>query len=376
MRRILKFALISIATIYLLLCVALYLHQTKFIFIPQREVENTPRDFGCDFEDVQFPATDGKSQLHGWWLPNNSEAKAGIDPQRRAEHDADDDSESGAEPEPQRDPEKSDEKSDQDSEPKPAHKPFQKPRRLSGVTALVGPAGVAAAAGNRGLHINTVPGLAAEAAAQAGSSNRRALIYFHGNGGSIGANAAHACRLSRMGFAVLIFDYRGYGRSEGGPPTEKQVYDDAEQAWNFLLTKEPLSDPSPDKINAKPVIYGHSLGGAVAVEMATRHPEASALIVESSFTSIQEMAKQSPQFRFFPTWLILNQHMDSLEKMFTVKMPVLVIHGTADNIVPFAMSEKLYAAAPGKKQLFLVPGAGHENCASVAGEKYQEAVGK
>src|SRR4051812_20882620 len=73
MRRIFKWTAIPIASIYLLLCVALYLHQSKFIFIPQREVEFTPRDFGCEFEDIQFASADGKSQLHGWWIVNNSE---------------------------------------------------------------------------------------------------------------------------------------------------------------------------------------------------------------------------------------------------------------------------------------------------------------
>src|SRR5438445_719524 len=92
----------------------------------------------------------------------------------------------------------------------------------------------ASSSSSRTLTLNT--GLAAESSAQQ-ARIRPALIYFHGNGGSIGANAAHACRLSRMGFNVLIFDYRGYGRSDGGLPTVDRVYEDAEQAWKFLLTK-------------------------------------------------------------------------------------------------------------------------------------------
>src|SRR4051794_9138493 len=83
MRRILKWTILPIASIYLLLCVALYLHQSKFIFIPQRQVEFTPRDFGCEFEDIQFASADGKSQLHGWWIVNNS----GVNPQLTAKQD-------------------------------------------------------------------------------------------------------------------------------------------------------------------------------------------------------------------------------------------------------------------------------------------------
>src|SRR5206468_1322582 len=121
-----------------------------------------------------------------------------------------------------------------------------------------------------------------------------------------------------IGFGVLIFDYRGYGKSEGGSPTEKMVYEDAEQAWQFLLhgklngaangvANAGEGKPGEAHDPAKTVIYGHSLGGAVAMEMATRHPNAGALIVESTFTSISEMAKQSPIFRWFPIFLILNQ---------------------------------------------------------------------
>jgi pimeloyl-ACP methyl ester carboxylesterase len=315
MRRILKWTVVPIASVYLLLCVGLYLHQSKFIFIPQREVEFTPRDFGCSFEEVRFES--GGKVLHGWWIPGDAQA-----------------------------------------------------------SALVG-------AGTVGVGM-------------AGDS----LIYFHGNGGSIGANAAHACRLSRVGFGVLIFDYRGYGKSEGGPPTVNRVYEDAEQAWQYLLRREAATSPAKDdhgpgqggraqnetsnetgneaakeagNHRGRTVIYGHSLGGAVAIELAKRHPEAGALIVESTFTSIREMAKQSPMFRPFPTWLVVNQ-MDSLKSIAQVRMPVLLIHGTADGVVPAQMAEKLYAAAPGRKQILLVTGAGHENCASVAGPRYAQAV--
>jgi pimeloyl-ACP methyl ester carboxylesterase len=359
MRRILKWIVIPIASIYLLLCIGLYLHQSKFIFIPQREVEFTPRDFGCEFNDVRFES--GGKQLRGWWIPSESVDEQ--DPQLKASREPDDSEPALAQKEDQA--ERRSEQASEDPEQQPAHKSVSQPRRLSGVAAIVGRAGIDAALGNRGISVVN-PDASGQASAQAGRGIPPALLYLHGNGGSIGANAEHACRLSRVGFGVLIFDYRGYGNSEGGPPTENAVYADAEQAWKFLA--------GSGKADAhKTVIYGHSLGGAVAIEMATRHPEAAALIVESTFTSIREMARQSPQFRLFPTWLIVNQ-MDSLTKIATVHMPVLVIHGTADRVVPAAMAEQLYAAAPWLKQIFLVPGAGHENCASVAGVGYMRAI--
>ncbi|MCS6814450.1 MAG: lysophospholipase, partial [Cyanobacteria bacterium] len=106
----------------------------------------------------------------------------------------------------------------------------------------------------------------------------KVLLYLHGNTNNIGANVEHAGRFHRLGFSVLLVDYRGYGQSEGSFPSEQQVYADAEAAWHYLVQQRGIN---PEQI----VIYGHSLGGAIAIELATRHPQASGLIVESSFTS-------------------------------------------------------------------------------------------
>lgn len=270
MLKSLKWTLLTVVGIYVALCIGLYFEQSKFIFVPQREVLHTPKDFGCESQDITI-ASAGQT-LHGWWLAS--------DP------------------------------------------------RIS---------------------------------AQMGS---RTLIYFHGNGGSIGANAEHACRLRNLGLNVLVFDYRGYGQSSDVSPTEDSVFSDADAAWNYLV-KERNVDPH------KTIIYGHSLGGAVAIEMAKRHPDAAALITESTFTSIRAMAELDSNFRFFPLSLILNQRMDSLDKIKSIHMPTFIIHGTADGVVPASMAEQLYAAAPGSKRLYLVEGAGHENCAAIAGQNYQ-----
>src|SRR5947209_15187155 len=99
-------------------------------------------------------------------------------------------------------------------------------------------------------------------------TNGKTVIYFHGNGGNIGENAEHACRFQKMGFSTLLFDYRGYGKSDGGFPSERSVYADGDRAWSYLMEKH----LTPADI----VIYGHSLGAALAVEIATRHPDARA----------------------------------------------------------------------------------------------------
>lgn len=200
-------------------------------------------------------------------------------------------------------------------------------------------------------------------------ANAKTLLYLHGNGINIGANAAHAHRFHQMGFAVLIIDYRGYGRSEGSFPSETTVYQDAATAWNYLVKQRQIQ---PSNI----VLYGHSLGGAIAINLATQHPEAAGLIVDSSFTSIAEIVNTRGQFRLFPVELILNQRFESIKKVKLLQMPVLFIHGADDAVVPISMSKQLYAAAPEPKQLFIVANAGHNNTAEIAGLKYFEVVKK
>src|SRR3954469_1041558 len=145
-------------------------------------------------------------------------------------------------------------------------------------------------------------------------TNGKTVIYFHGNGGNIGANVEHACRFQKMGFSALLFDYRGYGKSDGDFPTERSVYADADRAWSYLIDKH----IAPADI----VLYGHSLGGAVAIEIAKRHPDARALVVESTFTSLLEMSERDRLSRVFPLKLLMTEQMDSLAKISSIKMPI------------------------------------------------------
>ncbi|WP_427159620.1 alpha/beta hydrolase [Aliinostoc sp. HNIBRCY26] len=195
------------------------------------------------------------------------------------------------------------------------------------------------------------------------SKNDQVLLYLHGNGENIGANVTHANRFHQLGFSVLLIDYRGYGRSEGAFPDEMSVYQDAATAWNYLVNQR--------KIDPKNIfIYGHSLGGAVAIDLAVKQPQAAGLIVQGSFTSIREMIDYRNTFRAFPIDLILNQRFESIKKIPQLKMPVLFIHGTADETVPSFMSQKLYAVAPEPKKIILFEGAGHNNVAQLAGKQY------
>jgi hypothetical protein len=170
-------------------------------------------------------------------------------------------------------------------------------------------------------------------------------------------------RLRRIGFSVLAIDYRGFGRSDGELPSEAQAYADAQAAWDRLRRLEP--DPT------RRFVFGHSLGGAVAIDLAARNADVAGLIVESTFTSIREMAELRG---YGGIGVVLTQHFDSLSKVANVAAPVLFVHGTADRAVPYTMSERLYAAAREPKRLLLVENAGHVDSSWVGFERYQAAV--
>lgn len=193
------------------------------------------------------------------------------------------------------------------------------------------------------------------------------LLYLHGNGANIGANAEHANRFHKIGLSVLLIDYRGYGQSDGSFPNEQKVYADAEASWQYLTQVQRVD---PRQI----LIYGHSLGGAIAINLASQKPEAAGLIVQSSFTAIRPMVDLRMPNSIFPTDLILTQHFASIRKVPNLKMPVLYIHGLEDSETPAEMTKALYEASPQPKQLYLVPGAGHNNVAQIAGREYLDVV--
>ena len=186
-------------------------------------------------------------------------------------------------------------------------------------------------------------------------SSPKVMLYLYGNGRNKGGrNYLHRMTAFRqLGFSVLAFDYRGFGNSEGDWPSEQQLYADADAAWRYLIEEQGIL---PEQI----VIYGESLGGAIATELATRHPDASGLIVQSSFTTMREAVReQAPITRWFPMQWMLTERFDSLAKVSELAMPVLFIHGSKDDVLPLSMSERLYASAAEPKQLFVIDNAGH-----------------
>jgi pimeloyl-ACP methyl ester carboxylesterase len=191
------------------------------------------------------------------------------------------------------------------------------------------------------------------------------LLYLHGNDFNLGSNVEHIVRLHRLGFSVLAIDYRGYGRSGGAFPSEAQVYRDAEVAFDHL-TKQRGIDPR------SVIVYGHSLGAAIAIELALRRPALAGVIAESGFTSVSDLAKTL--YWMFPVDRLVHQRFDALAKVAKLTVPVLFLHGTADLEVPYTMSERLYAAAPEPKRLALIRGGGHEDNPLVDFASYSRAV--
>jgi fermentation-respiration switch protein FrsA (DUF1100 family) len=192
------------------------------------------------------------------------------------------------------------------------------------------------------------------------------LLYLHGNDKNIGGSndMENAGRMHALGYGLLLVDYRGYGRSAGGEPSEAKIYEDAEAAWNYLLKQ--FGAPQ------RTFIYGHSLGGAIAIELAIHHPEAGGLIAESTFTSMSEIGRR--EYGYLPVDWLLNQRFDSLDKVAKLKIPVLFIHGTWDQRVPWQMSRQLFDRAPQPKFLMLIEGGEHGNSGSIAWVEYRDAL--
>lgn len=190
-------------------------------------------------------------------------------------------------------------------------------------------------------------------------SSPKVLLVFHGNAENLGYALGRLQAFSRLGTNVFAVDYRGYGKSEGSPD-EPGVYRDAEAAYRYLVEKK--------HHEAKNVfVYGQSLGGAVAIDLASRHPCAG-LIVESTFSSGREMARQAFRIPFFE--YVPKSRFDSLAKITRVRAPVLIIHGTRDQTIPFSMGQRLYQAALEPKSFLPIEGGGHDDIFVVGGERY------
>ncbi len=178
---------------------------------------------------------------------------------------------------------------------------------------------------------------------------RCTLLYFHGNAGNISDRLEKISLLRKVGVHIFIIDYRGYGQSQGRP-SEQGLYEDALGAYDYLLTRK---DIEPDKIGA----YGTSLGGAVAVDLATKRKLA-CLVIDSSFTKAADISKTI--YPFIPSFLIQTK-MDSVRKIKNLAIPKFFIHSPQDEVIPYRLGRKLFEQAPEPKEFLDVRGGHNDN---------------
>jgi fermentation-respiration switch protein FrsA (DUF1100 family) len=181
------------------------------------------------------------------------------------------------------------------------------------------------------------------------SNERATLLFFHGNAGNISHRLMSLKIFHQLNLSVLIFDYRGYGQSTGSP-SEKGTYRDAQAALDYLIAKRKIP---LDNI----VFFGRSLGAAIASQLATRH-QPKAIILESSFTSVPDMAAQL--LPVFPMRWLSRYSYNNLKNLQSVTRPVLIIHSPDDEIIPFKHGQKLYDAANEPKTFLKIRGSHNE----------------
>jgi fermentation-respiration switch protein FrsA (DUF1100 family) len=188
------------------------------------------------------------------------------------------------------------------------------------------------------------------------------LLFFHGNAGNLSHRLESIRLFHELGLAVFIIDYRGYGQSEGSP-TEAGTYRDATAAWHYLVVERHIA---PDGI----VIFGRSLGGAIAAELASRTRPA-ALILESAFTSVPNMAARL--YPWLPVRWLSRYRYDTRRALETITCPLLVIHSREDDIIPFDEGEQLYVLGREPKR-FLELHGGHSDGFLTSREFYFQGI--
>jgi alpha-beta hydrolase superfamily lysophospholipase len=201
----------------------------------------------------------------------------------------------------------------------------------------------------------------------AAEANAPVLLYLHGARWNLSGSVTRIPRWNRMGFSVLAIDYRGFGKSvaiDGSPPSEQRANEDAEAAWQYLIKMSPQS---------KHFVFGHSLGAAMATHLALKYPDTTGLILEAPFTSIPDMIKVT-RWGFLPLSFLVTQKFDNIDRIDEVRVPILIAHGTADDIVPFSLGEKLFAAAKAPKRFLRAEGGSHHNLTANFFDDYKSAV--
>ena len=202
----------------------------------------------------------------------------------------------------------------------------------------------------------------------AASDNPKApvLLYLHGARWNVTGSAFRIRRMQELGFSVLGVEYRGFGKSSPGLPGEDTAAEDARAAWQWLAQQHPQRER---------YIFGHSLGGAIAIDLASRVDDEHGTLVEGTFTSIPELIRTF-KWGWLPVGPLVTQRFDSLGKVQRIGSPLLVVHGSNDRLISPELGRKLFEAAAGPKAFVLVEGGSHHNTNSVGQAQYREALAR
>jgi fermentation-respiration switch protein FrsA (DUF1100 family) len=214
------------------------------------------------------------------------------------------------------------------------------------------------------VYLESEPGVRVHAFYLRSPGASRAILFLHGNAGNASHRLPNAAELVGLGAHVLLLDYRGYGLSEG-EPSEAGTYADARVALEHLLNDRGLPE-------SRIVLFGRSLGGAVAVDVAQGR-KLGGVVLESTWTSARDVARA---ISWLPLWFLLRERFDSVSKISRVRTPLLFFHGDRDEIVPFELGRALYEAAHEPKHFETLRGAGHNDTVVVGGRRYFERIGR
>lgn len=190
------------------------------------------------------------------------------------------------------------------------------------------------------------------------------LLYLHGARFNVAGSAMRIQRMQELGFAVLAIDYRGFGKSSPGLPSEESAYEDARVAWEWLRAS-----------NGKQAryIFGHSLGAAIAIDLAAQVGDERGTIVEGAFTSIPDVVSHY-KWGWLPVGPLITQRFEAWRRVPNIGSPLLVVHGTNDGTIHPELGRKLYEAAQQPKRLVLVDGASHHNTMWMGQSLYRQAL--
>ncbi len=190
------------------------------------------------------------------------------------------------------------------------------------------------------------------------------LLYLHGARFNVVGSAFRARRMQELGFSVLAVDYRGFGKSTNTLPSEAMAYEDARAAWDWLAQRYP---------DRPRYIFGHSLGGAIAINLAAQVGDEAGTLVEGTFTSIPDVVS-SYKLGWLPLGPLITQRFEAVERVGKIGSPLLVVHGSEDNTIKPELGRKLFEAATGQKRFVLVEGGSHHNTNAVGQPQYRLAL--